>query len=213
MILHFISDLLYLSPSIYFNLIIFKHDLTSLWADALHLPPSSPCTSHLFVLPWILYLLKRTRQIDQYSNSIFQTYFCPNSIFRPRAVHIFSLEQGNRRILTLIEFYWISSFLAWALGAPLKQSQFLCIFTTHPPWARDFYSVLDFIFIMYHASCMHHESNTILATRVSESQDMKISVKMISVTKCRIQIFAVENRLNCLDPLLKSPWQPRQAEK
>ena len=74
-------------------------------------PP--PCTSHLFVPP-MLYLLKRTRQIDQYSNSIFQTYFCPNSIFRPRAVHIFSLEQGKRKILTLIEFYWISSFPAWA---------------------------------------------------------------------------------------------------
>ena len=42
MILHFISDLLYLSPSIYFNLIIFKHDITSLWADALHLPPFLP---------------------------------------------------------------------------------------------------------------------------------------------------------------------------
>ena len=113
-------------------------------------PPSSPCTSHLFVLPWILYLLKRTRQIDQYSNSIFQTYFCPNSIFRPRAVHIFSLEQGNRRILTLIEFYWISSFPAWALGAPLKQKPI----SVHLLFWGHIH--VDFIFII--VSCIMHIS-------------------------------------------------------
>ena len=58
------------------------------------------CRLSLPALPISLFcdafFAQRSRQIDQYSNSIFQTYFCPNSIFHPPCTAYFRPGRGNQ---------------------------------------------------------------------------------------------------------------------
>ena len=149
---------------------------------------SSPCTSHLFV-PRCFICSKEPGKLTNIQILYFKRISL-QILFSGLVQCIFSGR--NRRILTLIEFYWKSSFPEPPLLCPLKQTQFQCIFTTHSPKARQGKPFFGHICVDFNKYSYE---------------------KQFSLTKCRILVFAVENLLNCLDPLLKSSWQIRQAEK
>ena len=140
---YFVLDLLYF-------FVLFLHISTWSYSSMILLVMhsiSSSCTSHLFV-PRCFICSKEPGKLTNIQILYFKRISL-QILFSGLVQCIFSGR--NRRILTLIEFYWKSSFLPSLLWPPLKETQFQCIFTTHSPKARQGKPFFGHIYVDFNA--------------------------------------------------------------